>query len=215
MSGSYRRSSIAALAALVLVVAGCGSASPSLSSSPTSTAPEPSVAAAVGATATPSGPESGAPDAPPTPEPSGFAFAAADVAAFFQSRGYSCSTGDPEAAGFVTRMCESTDDAGRQHRIVLTTSASGDLAHALASVTGAQNETILQPVDALPDLGGFLGATLGSGRGGELLTWLAQHLGDASVETTVGPLTVTTHTASADDHRTLVVEVRDPAVLPE
>jgi hypothetical protein len=74
-------------------------------------------------------------------------------------------------------------------------------------------ETVLAPIDALDPLSGFLGATLGETQGAALLTWLASHLGDAHIETTSGPITVATYTASEDDHATLYVELANQTYL--
>ena len=144
----------------------------------------------------------------------GFAFAAEDIAAYYEGQGYACGTPKPSPkAGFMVRTCQVIDDAGRTRIIGLVTDGSGALVSGSASVKGTASETILAPIDALYPLSGFLGATLGEKQGAALLTWLASHLGDAHAETMSGPLTVTTHTADEADHATLSVEVSDQAYL--
>jgi hypothetical protein len=150
-----------------------------------------------------------------TANTTGFAFAAEDIAAFYQSQGFACSRPQPsaEAAGFMFRTCEQTDEKGRTHVIGLVTDPDGGLANGFASVKGTDAETFLAPIDALDPLAGFLGATLGEDQGSALLTWLASHLGDTYAETTSGPIKVATYTESEDDHSTLYVELANRAYL--
>jgi hypothetical protein len=145
----------------------------------------------------------------------GFAFAAEDIAAYYESQGYSCLAPQPstKAAGFMFRTCRKTDEAGRTNTIGLVTDPHGALANAFASVQGTDAETILAPIDVLDPLAGFLGATLGEQQGTALLIWLASHLGDTYAETMSGPIKVATYTASQDDHSKLFVEVANQAYL--
>lgn len=87
------------------------------------------------------------------------------------------------------------------------------MADAFASVQGTAGETILDPVDALEPLAGFLGVMLGEDAGTAALPWLAGHLGDAYSETTSGAIHIATYTASPDDHSRLYVEVANRAYL--
>ena len=153
--------------------------------------------------------------ASPTPNTTGFAFAAEDIAAYYETRGYICSAARPSttAAGYTVRTCQTIDDAGRTQVIGVVTDPDGGLANGFASVKGTDAETILAPIDALDPLSGFLGATLGEESGAALLSWLASHLGDSYAETTSGPIRVATYTASEDDHSTLYVEVANQAYL--
>ncbi len=150
-----------------------------------------------------------------TPNTTGFAFEAEDIAAFYESQGYTCVALKPssKAAGFMVRTCERTDEAGRTRVIGLVTDPDGGLANGFASVKGTDAETILAPIDALDELAGFLGATLGEDQGSALLTWLASHLGDTYAETATGPIKVATYTESEDDHSVLYVEVANQAYL--
>jgi hypothetical protein len=191
-----------------LLLAACGSTAPPGAA----TSPSPTLAAASLAVPLPSGSSA---SASPTANTTGFAFAAEDIAAYYQSKGYVCAAPQPstKAAGFTLRTCQETDDAGRTRIVGLVTDPAGGLANAFASVRGKETETILAPIDALDPLSGFLGATLGEDRGAALLTWLASHLGDAYAETTSGPIKVATYSESADDHSTLYVEVANQAYL--
>jgi hypothetical protein len=72
---------------------------------------------------------------------------------------------------------------------------------------------VLDPVDAMDPLSGFLGAMLGSDRGGALVEWLAGHAGDAYAETSAGGLRIATYTPSADDHSVIYVELADQGYL--
>lgn len=200
--------------AAALLFAACGSTSvpptpPVSASAVASTAPIVSSAPSPSSSRKPPG------SATPSPDASGFAFAAEDIAAYYQSRGYACAEPQPSqsAAGYVVRTCQDVDDAGRTRVIGLVTDPDGDLANGFASVKGTETETFLAPIDALDSLAGFLGATLGENHGAALLTWLASHLGDAYAETTSGPIRVATYTASEDDHSTLYVEVANQAYL--
>jgi hypothetical protein len=197
------------LVATSLILAACGtttvSPSPAASLSPTLAASSPAVASR----SEPAG------SATPTANTTGFAFAADDIAAYYQGQGYVCAAPQPsgKAAGFTLRRCEKTDAIGRTRVIGLVTDLEGGLANAFASVKGNATEPILAPIDALDPLSGFLGATLGEEAGAALLTWLASHLGDAYAETASGPIKVATYTESAEDHSTLYVEVANQAYL--
>ena len=195
-----------------LLLAAC--ASPTVIPSPITSSPP------VAPTASPSfaSPSPSALTASPAPSlpTTGFAFAADDVVAYYESQGYQCSAARPstKAAGFTVRTCETVDQAGRTRGIGVVTDPAGGLANGFASVQGTATETFLAPVDALDPLAGFLGAMLGQERGAALLEWLAGHLGDAYAETTIpGSITVATYTESAEDHSKLYVEVANPAYL--
>ena len=207
-SGSRARVFAPFVVAASLLLAACGSTVPPGAAASTS----PTIAAASPAVQLPSGPPA---SASPTANTTGFAFAAEDIAAYYQSQGYVCAAPRPstKAAGFTLRTCETNDDAGRTRIIGLVTDPAGGLANGFASVKGKETETILAPIDALDPLSGFLGATLGEEQGAALLTWLASHLGDAYAETTSGSVKVATYSESADDHSTLYVEVANQAYL--
>ena len=202
---------LALVVAAALLLAACGSTvvTPSPSTSPSLITASPS--------STPAQPSASEPpaSASPTSITTGFAFAAEDVAAFYETQGYVCSATQPSttAAGYTVRTCQETDDAGRTHIVGLVTDPDGALANGFASVKGMETEAILAPIDALDSLAGFLGAILGEEQGADLLTWLASHLGDTYAETTSGPIKVATYTESEDDHSTLYVEVANRAYL--
>lgn len=145
----------------------------------------------------------------PTPAPSGFGFSDEAVIGYYESRGFVCDELQPSATatGYFFQGCQMEDASGRTLAIGLVTDPSGDLADAYASVQGAANETILEPIDALDHLSGFLGAMLGAERGTSLLEWLAGHLGDPYAETTIDVLVVATYTQSATDHSRLYLEL--------
>lgn len=145
----------------------------------------------------------------PTPAPSGFGFSDEAVIGYYESRGFVCDELQPSAtaAGYFFQGCQMEDASGRTLAIGLVTDPSGDLADGYASVQGAPNETLLEPIDALDHLSGFLGAMLGEERGTSLLEWLAGHLGDAYAETTIDVLVVATYTQSATDHSRLYLEL--------
>jgi len=197
--------------AAAVLFAACGStvvsSSPAASASFTAASPSP-----MSALPSASGPPA---SALPTPNTTGFAFAAEDIAAYYETQDYICSAPQPSAiaAGYTVRNCQATDDAGRTRIIGLVTDPEGRLANGFASVKGTEAETILAPIDALDPLAGFLGAMLGEGQGAALLTWLASHLGDTYAETTSGPIKVATYTESEDDHSTLYVEVANQAYI--
>jgi hypothetical protein len=197
--------------AAALLLAGCGSTvvSPSAVGSPSLATASPSPTPAWPAASEPTA------SASPAPATTGFAFAAEDIAAYYETQGYVCSALQPSttAAGYTVRTCQTIDDAGRTRVIGLVTDPDGGLANGFASVKGTEAETILAPIDALDPLAGFLGATLGEGPGTTLLTWLASHLGDTYAETTTGPIKVATYTESDDDHSTLYVEIADQGYL--
>lgn len=203
---------MALLVVAALLVAACGSTavvSPSPPAPPSFTTASPS--------ATPARPSTPEPltSASPTLNTTGLAFAAGDIAAYYETQGYVCSAAQPStrAAGYSVRSCQMTDDAGRTRVVGLVTDQEGGLANGFASVKGTDTEPILAPIDALGPLAGFLGVMLGEEQGADLLTWLASHLGDTYAETASGPIKVATYTESEDDHSTLYVEVADQAYL--
>jgi hypothetical protein len=203
------------LASLLVVSAvlftACGSTESTLSAG---ISPSPSAAPRSSDPVSPS-PATPAPSATPTADTTGFAFAAEDVAAYYETQGYACGPPQPStvAAGYTLHSCQIVDEAGRTRIVGLVTDPYGGLADGFASVKGTDSETILAPIDALDPLAGFLGALLGEQRGAALLTWLASHLGDAYAETSSGPIKVATYTESADDHSTLYVELANQAYL--
>jgi len=206
---SHGIKSLAVAASLLL--AACSS--PSVAPSPTpSTSPLAPTAPPSIASPSPSSPTG---SSTPTDTATGFAFTADDVVAYYESQGYQCGAAQPsaKAAGFFFRTCEKVDEAGRTRDISVATDPDGGLADGIASVQGTAAEAFLAPVDAMDPLAGFLGAMLGADQGAALLPWLADHLGDAYAKTTIGPITVATHTESADDHSKLYVEVANQIYL--
>lgn len=211
LSSRHRLTGVVALV-IALLSGGCGSAAPSAD---TVSSPGPVTAPSAAAPSSASPVPSVAGSAAPSASATGFAFAAPDIAAYYESQGYRCSSPQPsaQAAGYTIRTCGQTDAAGRTRTVGLVTDADGALGNAFASVKGTDEEPILAPIDVLEPLSGFLGATLGEAQGTSLLTWLASHLGDAYASTTIGPIRVATFTESPDDHSTLYVEVADQAYL--
>jgi len=145
----------------------------------------------------------------------GFAFDAESILGYYQGIGYACVAMQPstQAAGYSVRTCQLVDADGRTRVVGIVTDPADDVADAYASVAGNGSETVLEPSVALEPLAAFLGATLGKDPGEAALPWLASHLGDAYVTTTVGDLTLATYTASAEDHSKLYVELANRAYL--
>jgi hypothetical protein len=150
-----------------------------------------------------------------TPNPVGFAFGADAVLAYYESAGYTCTESSPstEASGYAVRTCSLVDDAGRTRTVGLVTDPNGVLGNAFANVQAADEELLVEPVDAVDPLSGFLGAMLGSERGGALVEWLAGHAGDAYAETSDGGLRIATYTPAQDDLSAIYVELADQAYL--
>jgi hypothetical protein len=145
----------------------------------------------------------------------GFAFAADDIAAYYQGQGYTCNAVEPSttAAGFFFRSCEKVDAAGRGLVVGLVTDPDGRLAEGFATVTGTESETVLEPAVALPALAGFLGATLGEAEGGRAADWLTDHLGGVYEQTTLGAITLATYNGDNDNPQVLAVELANQAYL--
>lgn len=210
------RSKVAAVALFAFLVAGCAvtpSTAPATLAPPTQPPPTPAVSPSVAPSSSPSVAPSASTEV--TPNPTGFAFASDAVLAYYAGVGYACSDATPstEATGYTVRSCELIDPAGRTLTVGLVTDAGGDLGDAWASVRATADEDVLDPVDALDPLSGFLGAMLGSDRGGALVTWLAGHLGDAYAETSDGGLRIATYTPSPDDHSEIYLELANQAYL--
>lgn len=171
----------------------------------------------VGTAASASPSPSVASESPPevTPNPVGFAFAADDVLAYYAGVGYECTAPSPstQAAGYEVRTCQRTDSAGRTLTVGLVTDPAGALGNAFASVKAVEGEAVLESVAAMDPLSGFLGAMLGSERGGDLVEWLAGHAGDAYAQTSEGGLKIATYTPSANDHTAIYVELASQAYM--
>ena len=155
---------------------------------------------------------------PPTtlaPGATGFAFDAADVAAYYQSLGYACDPPIPsrQARGYLVTSCSLLDADARTRVVGIVTDTSGRLGNGYAGVWGAAGEGYLDPAAALEPLAAFLGTMLGSDRGGDAAIWLKERLGARYDETTSGDIAIATYTGPDDDPSELYVEVADPAYL--
>jgi hypothetical protein len=169
-----------------------------------------------GAAAPPPGSTAGTSIPPASIDPAtGFAFAADDIAAYYQGQGYTCNPIEPSttAAGFFFRSCEKVDAAGRGLVVGLVTDPGGRLAEGFATVTGTESETVLEPEVALPSLAGFLGATLGEAEGGRAADWLTDHLGGVYEQTTLGGVTLATYNGDNDNPQVLAVELANKSYL--
>jgi hypothetical protein len=188
----------------LLAIAGCSTAS----------GPSGSVTSPAGTTQGVPG-STAATSSAPTPDPTGFAFEAVDVEAYYQSIGYACSDPTPSAvaAGYRLVTCQLLDSAGRTRVVGLVTDAAGELGNAYAAVWGRSAETYLDPNDALDPLAAFLGTMLGETRGGDAAEWLKEHLGATFERTMVDAITVATYTGANDDPSELYVEVANAAYL--
>lgn len=206
------RTVIALLLLVAVLPAACAPGPTPAPSTAASPVREP-VATATLASSPPSSTATQSPDV--TPNPIGFAFDADAVIAYYESVGYECSQPSPstEAAGYMVRTCQRVDPAGRTLTIGLVTDAGGALGNAFVGVKAVENEPVLDPVDAIDPLSGFLGAMLGSDRSGGIVEWLAGHAGDAYAETSDGGLRIATYTPAEDDHTTVFVELANQAYL--
>jgi hypothetical protein len=196
-----------AIALLAAVMAACGP-----TTTPTVTPAAPTSPTATSATS----PAAASPGASLAPQASaGFVFDAESIVGYYQTLGYACSAVQPstKAVGYSYRSCQLVDGAGRTREVGVVTDPADDVADAYASVTATSSETVLDPAIALEPLAAFLGAMLGETQGESVLPWLASHLGDAYVTTTIGDPTVATYTASANDHSKLFVEIANPGYL--
>ena len=217
---ALRRRVVGLSVAVTILVAACGASTPT----PGTTLPP---SATPGAAASPSPASSATSSAVPTPTPLatatttpsastiGFAFAADDVVAYYESQGYACTAAKPstKAAGFHFRSCRKVDSAGRTLVIGVVTDPAGNLADGFASVQAADASSFLEPTDALDPLAGFMGAMLGEDQGAAILMWLAGHLGDVYAETTIGGLTIATYAESDTDRSRLYVELANESYI--
>lgn len=211
------RSTAVLLALAAILVAGCAPGPTAAPASATATPISPTQASPTWtpAAATPSQSAGPSPSPEVTPNPVGFAFVADDVLAYYASVGYACSDASPstKAAGYTVRTCQLVDKAGRTLTVGFVTDPGGALGNAFASVQAVAGEDVLDPVDALDPLSGFLGAMLGTDRAGAQVEWLAGHAGDAYAETSDGGLRLATYTASAEDHSIIYVELANQSYL--
>ena len=206
------------LVLVVLVGAACGS-NPSSSAAPSepirpSAPAQPSTATPPPSVAAPSPGSLDAPSGTPFADVP-FAFSADAVIGFYEGEGLSCAAPAPstKAAGWTVRTCQGTDSAGRPLAIGVVTDPAGRLGNGFASVTALPGEDLLEPMDAVDMLSGFLGAMLGDVAATGQLPWLAGHLGDAYAETSLGGGRIATYTESSDDPTRIYVEVAGPGYL--
>ena len=212
--GSYPRMLIRSFVVLAAIaIAGC---SPTPSTAPGAT----SIATAGSSrpaptTSVPAATDVQSSSIAPSAAPSGFAFLAEDVIAYYRSIGYTCAAPHPstQAAGYTLTPCELTEPNGRTRLVGIVTDAEGRLGNGYAGVWSAPGETYLDPDDALDPLAAFLGTMLGAEAGGDAAVWLREHLGASYVETTLGSMSVATYTGTDDDPSELYVEVADRAYL--
>jgi hypothetical protein len=126
---SRDRLSASFVVAALLLLAACGSTVPPGAAA----SPSPTRAAASLSMPLPSEPPA---SVSPTANTTGYAFAAEDIAAYYQGQGYACASPQPstKAAGFTLRTCQETDDAGRTRFVGLVSDPAGGLANGFASV---------------------------------------------------------------------------------
>jgi hypothetical protein len=201
---------------LLLVAVLVAACAPGPTAAPSNEAPRPTQQAGETDGSASSQPSDGPTRSPEvTPNPIGFAFDAEAVVMYYESVGYECSEPRPstEAVGYMLRTCQRVDPAGRTLTIGLVTDAAGALGNAFAGVQAVEGEPVLDPVDTLDPLSGFLGAMLGSDRSEGVVEWLAGHAGDAYAETSGGGLRIATYTPAEDDHTTIFVELANQAYL--
>jgi hypothetical protein len=198
--------------ALLFVLASCGTAAESPSAAVATSSPAASLATA---THIPTSLPVPSPDGTAIPEPSGFAFEAADVIAYYQSIGYACAAPRPstQAVGYFVVTCQLQDDAGRTRAVGIVTDSAGALGNGYATVQAATGQGYLSPDDALDPLAAFLGTMLGAERGAEAAIWMKAHLGESYATSTLGEITVATYTGTGDDPSQLFVEVADRAYV--
>jgi hypothetical protein len=181
---------------------------------PSQTQPTTSPAGVAAATTPPASPAV-SPSTAPAPSAGCFAFDAESIVGDYASLGYTCGAVQPstQAAGYAFRSCQLVDADGRTRAIGIVTDPADDVADAYASIRGTASETVLDPTAALDPFSAILGAMLGESQGESMLPWLAGHLGDTYVTTTLGDLTIATYSESADDHSKLYVEIANAAYL--
>jgi hypothetical protein len=218
-----RRLAVLGLAATLLVAACGGAATPSATTSlptavPATTAPATPTAAPATPSTTPK--PTPVPTIGPSPSSSadlgGFAFSTDEVFAYYKGVGYECQapTASTQAAGYTVQRCLLTDDAkGLTTLVALVFTADGVTGNAFAGVLGSDGTTLPTPADSAEMLGGFLGAMLGQERGATAMTWLAQHLGEVSAQTTVGDILVATYSVTDETGAGLYVEVANQAFM--
>jgi hypothetical protein len=196
--------------ALAVLLAGVAACAPTASPAVPTVAP---TAAAVSSTA-PAASAAGA-SIEPAPSAGFFAFDAESIVGYYATLGYTCGDvqASTQAAGYTFRSCQLIDADGRTRAIGIVTDPADDVAEAYASIRGAASETVLEPSVVLDPFAAFLGAMLGESQGESMLPWLAGHLGDTYVTTTLGDLTIATYSESADDHSKLYVEIANAAYL--
>ena len=173
------------------------------------------------AVATPSPAPTGAPgDSPIASNASsangGFAFSTQEVIAYYKGAGYTCQPETPstQAAGYTVQRCLLADDAKKlTHLVAFVFDPDGVTGNAFSGVLGSDGKTMPAPADAIEALGGFLGAMLGTDQGTTTVTWLAEHLGEKSAQTTAGDILVMTYTGNDATGQGLYVEVANQSFM--
>ncbi len=234
-----RASRMAGLGLVAALLAACGGSVGAPTALPAAS-PSPTVAA----TASPSAPPTtAAPTAEPTATPTvaaspaptatqevsqevsaaldpsangGFAFAASDVLAYYQTAGFTCGkpTASTQAAGYQVTRCSLADKAlGTTTLVAMVTDPSGITGDAFAGYVDTAGRKMPPVGDAVKPLAAFLGAALGEASGTEAGTWLVQHLGEASAQTKVGDMAVAAYTTNDSSSVGQWVEVANSAFM--
>ena len=212
-----------------MLLAGCGGAA-TPTAAPTAA---PATAAPTAEPATTPAPATPAPTAAPTAAPAtvapteasasaaagdtgGFAFAPADVFAYYTSQGFTCQDPTPssQAAGYTIQRCTKEDAAnGQLQLIAIVTDPNGVTGDAFAGVLASDGKTMPTPEQSLEHLSSFVGAMLGADRGMAPGVWLAKNLGAETAQTTAGDLLVGTYTQNDSAAVGLFVEMANQAFL--
>ena len=207
-----------------ILFAGCGgAATPTTAPTPAST-PAPSAAPAVTPAPTAPAPTVAPPTAAPTEAPAsasagdngGFAFAPADVFAYYKSQGFACQDPEPsgQAARYTIQRCTKEDATnGQLQLIAIVTDPDGVTGDAFAGVLASDGKTVPTPEQSLDHLSGFVGAMLGPDLGMEPGVWLARNLGAETAQTTAGDLVVGTYTQNDSAAVGIFVEIANKAFM--
>ncbi len=209
MTSKRSRRFLAIVASTAILVAACGGAS-APSATPTQ-APETATPAATPSptpTPTPAPTPSPAPVPTPSPAPAttAFAFAPADVIAYYEGIGFACDEPAP-AATFLVQQCFKKAKKSPTAMVSIAWSGQDPLTHygygGYYNVDGAKKPA---KADAFEHLGGLIGALLGSDDGGLVGQWVIENFGD-DVSDVYNGLNIYTYTRDEDPGSGYFVEI--------
>jgi hypothetical protein len=203
---------VAIAASASILIAACGgtatpSAAPTQAPATATPAPTPTATSAPTPTPAPTPSPTPVPTPEPTPAPTGFAFAPADILAYYQSIGFKCQDPAVAAPGFTVEQCFKTAKKAPTSMVSIAWSDQDQQTHyGYGGYYNADGKKKPAKADAFKHLGGLIGALLGETDGVPVGQWVTANFGD-NVSDVYKGLNVYTYTLNKNPGSGYFVEV--------